>query len=382
MAHKNQDIEILRALAVLMTVTAHLFFLFPWRGGVIQMWGEAGPYVVFWTGVDLFFCISGYVISKSLIESIDSAKGASSQWVAVKSFWIRRAYRLLPSSWLWVAVFVAGSFLFNRSGAFDEHAKVIDSAVMAITNTANMGSFSIPISYGMGIYWSLSLEEQFYFAFPFFLILVPIAWRWKALLALIAIQFPLARGPFLIGIRLDSLMWGVLIYIFSRTSEYKLFQPTVMRSKGMSAFVTIGMFAGLIIIPGTLAKLPFNIGMVGILTAALVFCASFDKGYIFPFPSIRPIMTWIGARSYTIYLTHVPAFLATREIWYRICMARGLSAPDGTYTLRFSITALTLTLLLTEINYRLIESPLRRRGALVAKGFSNSHRQTSDVAVH
>jgi peptidoglycan/LPS O-acetylase OafA/YrhL len=138
----------------------------------------------------------------------------------------------------------------------------------------------------------------------------------------------------------------------------------------------------LIIIPGTLSKLPFNIGMVGVLTAILVFCASFGKGYILPFPSIRTVFTWIGSRSYAIYLTHIPAFLVTREIWYRICMARGIPIPNGTYTLRFSITALALTLLFTEFNYRVIESPLRRKGAMVARGLVNSYSQAAEVVAN
>jgi len=76
-------------------------------------------------------------------------------------------------------------------------------------------------------------------------------------------------------------------------------------------------------------------------------------------------MLWFGSRSYALYLIHIPAFFVTREIWFRI-------EPPGTvftgaFTLRFALTASVLLLTFTELNYRLVEVPLRRRGARIAE---------------
>jgi peptidoglycan/LPS O-acetylase OafA/YrhL len=76
-------------------------------------------------------------------------------------------------------------------------------------------------------------------------------------------------------------------------------------------------------------------------------------------------MLWVGSRSYAIYLIHIPAFFATREIWFRV-------KPPGTvfdaaYTWRFALTALPLLLIAAELNYRCLEVPLRRRGARIAQ---------------
>ncbi|MGI4764086.1 MAG: acyltransferase family protein, partial [Janthinobacterium lividum] len=60
------DIEVLRACAVLLVIFAHTFFLFPWSNSYYNI---LATYIVGWPGVDLFFCISGYVIARDLLRS-------------------------------------------------------------------------------------------------------------------------------------------------------------------------------------------------------------------------------------------------------------------------------------------------------------------------
>lgn len=368
MSHKNQEIESLRAIAVILTMAAHLYMLFPWCGDQYQMWGRAGHYIVLWSGVDLFFCISGYVISKSFVESLDASRATGGHWRVIKAFWVRRAYRLLPSAWFWILFIVVASFLLNNSGSFGHHGAVFVSSLMALTDTMNLGiSFRMPISPGMVVYWSLSLEEQFYFAFPFFLLLTPVHWRWRILLIAIAIQFPLSRIGILGAVRLDAMMWGILIYLFSRTNEYQIFNPVSLRHRGSAVAVTVALVAAVILIPGALARFPFHIGMLEIVCGALVLIASFEKGYTLPIPGLHRVLGWIGSRSYAIYLAHLPAYLVTREIWYRLTVEHGLPAPDGTYTLRYAITALVLTSVFAECGYRMLEVPFRKQGSHAAR---------------
>ena len=101
---------------------------------------------------------------------------------------------------------------------------------------------------------------------------------------------------------------------------------------------------------------------IALLSVLLVWLASYNGNYFLPVP-LRVLMIWFGARSYAIYLIHIPAFFLTREIWMYLEPAQ---AADNSFLLRYLLTAGVLILLLSELNYRLLEMPLRKRGAHLA----------------
>lgn len=110
------DIELLRGLAVLGVVFHHLHGnLF---SGSPALLDGINQRVQFWWGVDLFFAISGFVIARTLIPQLREAPTRQAFWEQARYFWIRRAFRLLPSAWLWLALILACCLLLNRSGAF------------------------------------------------------------------------------------------------------------------------------------------------------------------------------------------------------------------------------------------------------------------------
>jgi peptidoglycan/LPS O-acetylase OafA/YrhL len=82
-------------------------------------------------------------------------------------------------------------------------------------------------------------------------------------------------------------------------------------------------------------------------------------------PLLGRLLVWLGARSYAIYLIHMFAYRFCFEAWSRHAAAHGHTL-DGTDTLRLLLSAIVLTLLLAELNFRFIEEPLRRRGAAIA----------------
>src|SRR5258708_3956008 len=123
----NLEIEYLRAVAVLLVVLVHSENFFP-PSGVGQ-----------WTGVDLFFCISGYVISRAFQPYFDCYIAEGRWWDAAKAFWVRRLFRLAPSAWLWLAIAVLCSWGFNQSGwfrAFDDNLRTAAYFLAFITNFA------------------------------------------------------------------------------------------------------------------------------------------------------------------------------------------------------------------------------------------------------
>ena len=89
------------------------------------------------------------------------------------------------------------------------------------------------------------------------------------------------------------------------------------------------------------------------------------------------MMLWIGGRSYAIYLIHIPAFFLTREIWFRISPQESY---DTSSFIPYILTSTALIITLSEANFRLVESPLRKKGAEIALRFKNSSNLTAEKA--
>jgi peptidoglycan/LPS O-acetylase OafA/YrhL len=367
---KNLEIEALRAVAVLMTAFSHLPHLLPFQKDTLN---TAFFSFMPWTGVDLFFCISGYVVSRSFVDLLDRNKANGTFWLAAQSFWIRRIYRLIPSAWLWVVIGIICAVSFNSTGVFASLHDNLRSATAVITFTGNLANPYGKLLEPNSVYWSLALEEQFYLLFPLFLLVTSGAWRWRILLLLILIQLPIDRNPFggplaqlFTSFRLDALMWGILIFMFSRSAQYRLFEPVFLQGQGFKILL-LNLF--LVYLLGAIAAhligMPTAVGLIAIIAAVLVWLASYEAGYICRIPGLMPVLVWLGARSYAIYLIHMLAYRFCLEAWTRHAIASGHPL-DSTDTLRMLVSAIVLTLLLAELNFRLIEEPLRRRGAAIA----------------
>jgi peptidoglycan/LPS O-acetylase OafA/YrhL len=89
-------------------------------------------------------------------------------------------------------------------------------------------------------------------------------------------------------------------------------------------------------------------------------------------------MCWVGARSYALYLIHLPVYHAAVELWSRLNPA--VLKSGGGHTLILLATALPPIFLLADLNYRFVEVPLRRRGARLAERIRN-RAQPVDAAV-
>jgi len=369
---KNKEIEYLRGAAILMTVLTHLPQLLPFHdSSLLSLFNVYSP----WTGVDLFFCISGYVVSKAYLDYFDSHREQNRFGLAATSFWIRRAYRLLPTAWLWVLIPLAFSIFFNESNAFQSWFYNLRSFTAVATFTGNLAN-----QYGLllgpnSVYWSLALEEQFYLIFPLFLLLVTSArWRVIILLALIALQFGFDRNgfaappaPMLFSFRLDAMMWGIVLCLFSRTSLYKDIEPVAL---GASIFKRLATTLFLLYLLGAIAgqmiAVPIAVGLVAMTAVVIVWLASYQKGYIYCPSVFQSLFEWLGSRSYALYVVHIFAYHLSTEIWTRIASTGGATLGAG-HTIELLLTALLIMVVCSELNYRFVETPLRRRGAEIAR---------------
>ena len=180
----RRDIQLLRGIAVLFVVIYHADLGILNRG---------------YLGVDVFFVISGFLITKIILQGLDSNN------FSFRHFYMRRAKRLLPA--LYSTLFITATFAYWMLTPA-QLSDFIAQFIGAVTFSANM-VLPTQISYfadevatkPLLHIWSLSLEEQYYFAIPLVLFFVPRPWRlWTLALLLVVslvwcISWVTASGP-------------------------------------------------------------------------------------------------------------------------------------------------------------------------------------------
>ena len=352
--NKNTDIEVLRAYAIAITVIAHLNILIPqWYGVTAYFWLGGG--------VDLFFCISGFLIAGTLMrssQSIGFVRYAS-------SFLVKRAFRLWPAAILWATVTLFISESFDVARTFGPQDLVLQSWIYGILNIENIHIWMIgnaehptPIWH----YWSLSLEEQFYLLLPATLYFV----KDKRFLIAPILAFALYQtltirpwGTIWWFTRSDALLYGVTIAILWQYYPDQIRNFFIGRRK--SSLTTLMVI--LLPLPVLLSKTswsPYYMGLVSISATSLILLASANLSLLGRQGKLHAAAMYIGSRSYSIYLIHNPVFAITRELILQLEISELQSKGS---TLMALIAAMTATIMISEFSYRLIETPLRIYGA-------------------
>jgi peptidoglycan/LPS O-acetylase OafA/YrhL len=311
------EIQALRAIAVLLVVVFHL-----WPGGTVP-----GGFV----GVDVFFVISGFLITAHLVRDV---RARPSRYLA--QFWARRAARLLPASLLvFVLVGLAGALVLPplqqrqhwtellASTLYVENLQLIRAQSEYLTALQSPSAFQHA--------WSLSVEEQFYLLWPFVILAL-------AALALRVAQ-PAARrrvvASGLLLVVLGSLAWSVVdtgldqsrayFSTFTRMHEFALggllsvAGPRVTPAPVPAALLRwggIGTILATAVLLTNTAHFPGYLAIIPCLaTVAVIAAGSPDAGAGSPTPArhdplgtllgSRPVQ-WVGDASYSIYLWHWP----------------------------------------------------------------------------
>jgi peptidoglycan/LPS O-acetylase OafA/YrhL len=368
----------LRALAVVAVLLYHAGL--PWiPGGFL--------------GVEVFFVLSGYLITALLL-----AEWRAHGSVALKTFWWRRARRLLPALYLVLMATLAYAVVFVPGEVAGLRGDVL-AALGYVTNWYLVfGQESYFEAVGrpslLKHLWSLAVEEQFYLFWPlvFWLGVSFGATRWRTRrvlmvasggaavsVALMAVLFVPGVDPSRLYYGTDTRAGGLLIGAalavvwtpeLRRTSSRGSSCPTVRgfgldrargrfrRRWGWTAPVLLDAL-GLAAL-GTLAFLCLRLGefdpplyrgglaAVSLATAALIVALTHPRTRIGSALLGCRLLRWIGLRSYGIYLWHWPVFMVTRP---------GLDVPlDGWPLLALR---LVVTVVLAELSYRYVETPVR-----------------------
>src|SRR5262245_18987770 len=350
-SHRRLDIQGLRALAVLLVVAYHAGL--PVEGGFI--------------GVDVFFVISGFVITGVLVRQC-SAEGR----IDFRGFYTRRIRRLLPALALVVSVTSVISILVQPPNG--EQQQTAQTALGAMLLSANVviprlsdNYFTFAATANPLLHtWSLSAEEQFYLGFPA-LLLLGLAFTpsrsfggWRPILVVAgasAASVVLLLVSTYASLSVASL--GVIADPFysSLTRAWEcgagalvaLAAGTVRRCP--PRLLLIGGLAGTVIVLASAVRINQSAPFPGVVAFVPVFGTALilASGVAQPNPlvrglSIRPLV-WIGDLSYSWYLWHWPAIVLGRLIFPGV--------------VRIAILSAAASLVPAFLSFRFVENPIR-----------------------
>lgn len=320
-------------------------------------------------GVEVFFVISGYLITSLLLAGRSAAGGFS-----LPGFWKRRARRLLPA----LFALIIAALVYSVAFLPHEVASLRWDALAGFGYVSNWYLVFDQQSYFESLgrpsllrhLWSLAVEEQFYLLWPvlFALVLGRIRRRYAVALilagaaasaALMAFRYDPATDPSRLYYGTDTRASGLLIgaALAFAWQIGRLPERLVRFTRYVADLAGVAALAGLIAIVALVGEESAflyrgGFALVAVLTAVLIAsCVHPGSGFLTALLARQPF-TWIGTRSYSIYLWHWPVFMLTRP---------GLDVSvDGAelFAMRIAITAL-----LSECSYRLVESPVRNGAA-------------------
>jgi peptidoglycan/LPS O-acetylase OafA/YrhL len=365
MNKRIEDIECLRAVAVIAVVIHHA------NGNLFTALspGLATFYTYFggWFGVDLFFAISGFVIARDLLPRLAATASWREAMSLVFSFWLRRAFRLFPAAWLWLCIILVLCTWFNQSGVFGSWQANWEATVAGVLQFANVrfvqtfGRSEYGVSFS---YWSLSHEEQFYMLLPLLALLLR-RYLTVALLAIALLQMLSTRNLWMMAFRTDALALGVLLALWEPSAAYREIKAWLGARRAWAMLLQLCALLGLAFMASdAMQQIGLRLGVIATLAVILVWVASCDL-HVFPLGgTLREVFLWIGARSYGIYLVHIPVFFAIREVLSRTGQSSNVFL---TSPFILAMAASTLIAIVSQINFKVVELPWRSRGQKLAK---------------
>ncbi|EGQ0306683.1 acetyltransferase [Staphylococcus pseudintermedius] len=318
-------------------------------------------------GVDTFFVISGYLITSLLLTEYHNTGK-----IELMSFWLRRVKRLIPAVLFLVMGVIVLSLIFMPM----EIQKVRADSIAAIFYVSNWWYIMQNVDYfeqfavqPLKHLWSLAIEEQFYLVFPIVLLsLLSFIRRLKSIriiflillvismIAMMVLYVPnenVARVYFGTDTRIQTLLMGVLLALVWPPFQLKAKVNTQMRMMIDTAGV-VGLailFICFKFVSETNSILYYG-GFFLISTVTLLVIASsvHPSGYFAKFLGNK-VFTFIGSRSYSLYLWHYPIIVL---IHHQFVQGQ---IPPLVY-----VVEILLMVLMAEFSYKFIEQPFRKEG--------------------
>lgn len=327
---KIDQLDSLRAIAAFAVIIYH--FLPEYKLGTFSFG---------WIGVDVFFVLSGYLISAILLEQKTII---GDKLLIIKNFIIKRALRLFPIYYLFISFFLFLMLCFSMY--FWSHG----DGIYYYTYTQNILFFKEGMKgVQLNHLWTLAVEEQFYLFWPWLILFIPN----KRLIYILLIIIPLAlffksfsdiRGLRMLTVsHFDTLGSGALIALLlkEKAEQFILF---VNRIKALTIFTSLAL-----LIIGTLSSLPpfLTLVLVLALSISLLIGCYYNFNGIFGKILNTSQLKYLGMISYGLYLYHkpIPYFIKLFNIKMQI---------HANNFILFTISII-LTIIIAHLSYNLLE---------------------------
>jgi peptidoglycan/LPS O-acetylase OafA/YrhL len=343
------DIDGLRAVAVLSVVFFHLKILKVWGGFI---------------GVDVFFVISGFLISSVILKEISESR------FSLFAFYQRRIRRIIPALMVMLGATVVAACIFLLPSELEDFAKSLLAASLSVSNFffwQHSGYFDAPTADLPLLHtWSLAVEEQFYIFFPLFLVFVRRFFPGKfkgAIVALACASFALSA--------VGAYKFPTSTFYLPTTRAWELLLGTILSLKLFPAFTSqlwrnVASVAGLLMI--IVAALSYDVstpfpGIAALLPcvgAALIIAAGQHASSLAGRVLASKPMVFIGLISYSFYIWHWPII-----IFQRMSM---IQVPDAS-SRNVKAVILVLSFVTATLSWKYVETPFRT-GKLYLSGAS------------
>lgn len=339
-AHYRPDIDGLRALAVIPVLLFHLGL------------GCPGGYV----GVDVFFVISGFLITSIILREIRAGT------FTLSGFWVRRIRRILPALVVVVLATLIGAGFVLYPEDYRLFGKEVISQAALVANFyywQQDGYFDAPAEKLALLHtWSLAVEEQFYLLFPFLLGLLHRHGRsllkWTGALAVASLAWSVVgvhafpRASFyLLPARAWELLLGSLLALWQASGK----RPLSNTLSEVTSWIGLGLILYAIATYSTLTRFPGPAALAPCLGAGLLIASnSATRTIVGRLLSLSPVVL-VGKISYSLYLWHWPLIVLYR--------ARSIHP----LTLNEQLGILLASFLLAWLSWRYVETPFRKPSA-------------------
>lgn len=324
-----------------------------------------------WTGVDLFFVLSGFLIGGILMDVRDSQS-------YFKTFYFRRFFRIVPIYYLWIVAYIAvvglaGGMLtrLSNSGVRPPLDLEIASHFLFLQNIVPIALFGIAGAW-FGHLWSLAVEEQFYLVAPVVVRFTsPRALKWILAAAIVCV--PLLRIFLLQVVHMDAS--AVTTLVFSRADALAIGMLAAALTRGESPVFSVAcnvgklrwLLAGLALGVAVLWGYAPQSGTFGMQSVGYTWMAAFyvvilllavgnQGGWIARVFRIRWLRE-LGVVSYCVYIIHIVVNVVLHAVILH--KAPRISTPKGAALTVFAAFA---TYALAKASWMLFEAPLQRRG--------------------
>ena len=360
------ELDGLRGMAILLVVAAH-YFAVPGTGAAFLLsgyWFRLG-----WTGVDLFFVLSGFLIGGILL----GARGSPSYF---KTFYARRFFRIIPVYYAWIVLYLVlvasgGSWIAARIGSVQGIDVALPAQFLFLQNFHDFTKSTVFL-WWFSSTWSLAVEEQFYLLAPLVVrsltrrrlaaVLVIVAMAAPPLRFLIRTEF--SNGPWLayrlMPCRADSLAVGVLAALVWASPRSRAW----LQAHSMVLYGLVGsLFAGVAYLwrsnSDPLQPLTQIAGYswLALFYAAILLLVLSRRSSVVAAVMRIGFLREMGGVSYCIYLVHESVFLFCNQmILHTHPLVTDAKAAGVT------LIAALVTYGVAKASWRFLEQPLLRRG--------------------